>query len=247
MTFRPAQRRHLVPILGLVTLFAFMSASLGVVPSASMVAGWFGTVWSTPYPCQDHACGCASPHECWTACCCHSEHERLVWAIEHGVMPPKDVTFTDEQWIAAANAVRPGSAHCSLCVETLKASLASGVATNRAPGSNGPRIASSCCDESAAGAKPHATAPSATGAAPCCGTSSGTCASKPKNAPARWGMSALTCKGKNLLLAIGFPPVPRSAAMGELLPAPVFAERVATGDEHVISRPLDPSVPPPRA
>ena len=247
MTIRPVHRRRLIPIFGLLTVITFLAASMGIVPSPAMVAGWFGTVWSTPYPCQDHACGCASPHECWTECCCHSEHERLVWAIEHGVMPPKDVTFTDEQWIAAANDVRPGSAHCSLCIETLKASLSRGVATPRAPGSDGPRIASSCCGQPAACATPQTTVPSAGGATSCCGQSSVTCASKSKSAQARWGMSALSCKGKNLLVAIGFPPVPRSAAMGELLPAPVFAEPVAIGDERAISRPLDPSVPPPRA
>ncbi len=244
MTIRPVHRRRLLPIFGLLTAIAFLAASMGVVPSPAMVAGWFGVVWSSPYPCQDHACGCASAHQCWTECCCHTEHERLVWAIEHGVLPPAGVTFTDEQWIAAANAVRPGSAHCSLCVETLKTSLARGVAIHGESKGDHSRDASCCgesksCDEPALGA--------ATKAGSCCETSSSAHASKAKGAPARWGMSALSCKGKNVLLAVGFPPLPRVAGMGDLLPAPEFIEPTTPIDEHAASRPLDPTVPPPRA
>lgn len=167
-----------------------------------------------------------------------------MWAIEHGVLPPSGVTFTDEQWIAAANAVRPGSAHCSLCVETLKTSLARGVAIHGESKGDHSRDASCCgesksCDEPALG--------TATKADSCCETSSSAHASKAKGAPARWGMSALSCKGKNVLLAVGFPPLPRVAGMGDLLPAPAFIEPTKPIDEHAASRPLDPTVPPPRA
>lgn len=245
MTFRPVHRRRLVPIFGLLTVIAFLAASLGVVPSPLMVAGWFGVVWSSPYPCQDHACGCASAHECWTECCCHTEHERLVWAIEHGVLPPAGVTFTDEQWIAAANAVRPGSAHCSLCVEALKKSLARGIAIHGESTGDHPRVVASCCGESRSCDEPALGATTKAGS--CCETSSSAHASEAKGAPARWGMSALSCKGKNVLLAVGFPSLPRVAGMGDLLPAPEFSEPITAIDEHAASRPLDPTVPPPRA
>lgn len=244
MTIRPVHRRHLVPIVGLLTAIAFMAASMGVVPSPAMVAGWFGVVWSSPYPCQDHACGCASAHECWTECCCHTEHERLIWAIEHGVLPPAGVTFTDEQWIAAANAVRPGSAHCSFCIETLKTSLARGIAVHGESESDHSRVAS-CCGESKSCDEPAPRAASKAGS--CCETSSAAHATESKEAPARWGMSALSCKGKNVLLAVGFPPLPRVTGIGLPLPVPEFLEPIAAIDEYAVSRPLDPTVPPPRA
>src|SRR5438132_7984698 len=41
-----------------------------------------------PFPCQDHACGCATAEECWRHCCCFSAEERWSWAQEHGVQPP---------------------------------------------------------------------------------------------------------------------------------------------------------------
>jgi len=43
---------------------------------------------STPYPCQDHACGCNSAAQCWDNCCCFSPAERLAWAQEHNVAIP---------------------------------------------------------------------------------------------------------------------------------------------------------------
>lgn len=43
---------------------------------------------STPFPCMDCACGCATPEQCWTACCCFTPAERERWAEQHGVAPP---------------------------------------------------------------------------------------------------------------------------------------------------------------
>jgi hypothetical protein len=42
----------------------------------------------TPFPCQDHLCGCSSAKECWTHCCCFSVEERWAWAAAHHVEPP---------------------------------------------------------------------------------------------------------------------------------------------------------------
>jgi hypothetical protein len=46
---------------------------------------------SEPFPCMDHACGCASAHQCWHNCCCTTPAERLAWAERHGVEPPLGV------------------------------------------------------------------------------------------------------------------------------------------------------------
>ena len=43
---------------------------------------------STPYPCQDHACGCNSAAQCWESCCCYTPAERLAWVRQHGVQLP---------------------------------------------------------------------------------------------------------------------------------------------------------------
>ena len=57
---------------------------------------------SRPYPCQDHACGCASADECWRHCCCFTNRQKVEWARQHGVTPPDFVVAA-----AAANAVKP--------------------------------------------------------------------------------------------------------------------------------------------
>lgn len=114
--------------LAIGMLGLYLSASLGILPSPTLISRWFGHAISEPYPCQDHGCGCASAHECWNACCCYTPHQRLAWAIRNGVAPPPSVRYTDEQWIAAANDVEPDSANCSLCVAEIKSDLANGVA-----------------------------------------------------------------------------------------------------------------------
>lgn len=43
---------------------------------------------SIPFPCQNHACGCASAQACWSNCCCYSPEEKLAWARANGVAPP---------------------------------------------------------------------------------------------------------------------------------------------------------------
>lgn len=108
---------------------AYVVATFGVMPAPRTIMGWLAEVAGERYPCDSHGCGCVSARECWTSCCCHSEHERLVWAIENGVMPPPMVKFSDEQWIAAANDVRAGNAHCVMCVERIKGELRRGIAT----------------------------------------------------------------------------------------------------------------------
>ncbi len=42
---------------------------------------------STPFPCMDKPCGCATAEQCFTSCCCNTPGETLVWARVHGVAP----------------------------------------------------------------------------------------------------------------------------------------------------------------
>jgi hypothetical protein len=71
---------------------------------------------STPFPCQDHACGCNSAAQCWDNCCCFSPAERLAWAREHGVRIPTAVaTRLAEE---AAEATEHLHAAKSCCRET---------------------------------------------------------------------------------------------------------------------------------
>lgn len=114
--------------LAACVLGLYLVASLGIVPSPALIARWCGRLSSEQYPCQDHGCGCASAHQCWTSCCCFTPHQRLTWAIRRGVTPPPSVHVTDEEWIAAANDVTPDSAHCGLCVAGIKSDLERGVA-----------------------------------------------------------------------------------------------------------------------
>lgn len=131
----------------IATLMAmiYLCASIGVFPTPGLLVSLFNqaVVGSERFPCEGHACGCATASECWSNCCCHTPHQRLVWAIAHGVKPPTSVKFTDEQWIAAANDVTPGSAECSLCVGAVQSKLDRGITTEPACGESD----SSCCSQ----------------------------------------------------------------------------------------------------
>ncbi len=41
-----------------------------------------------PFPCQHHACGCATARQCWESCCCYTPREKLAWAQANHVVPP---------------------------------------------------------------------------------------------------------------------------------------------------------------
>lgn len=228
--------------LSLLLLVVYLVASLGVIPSSRVVTGWFGQMVGERYPCESCGCGCASATECWTHCCCHTEQQRLVWAIENGVMPPTVVEFSDEQWIAAANAVKPGSAHCVMCVERIKGELRQGIATR-------PTHDPSCvCDGSCVGGCGKS----------CCGTAvagadskgSSCCAAGGDEEQSSWpgpSMSALSCKGLKQLLTMTLPPAPPMRVIDIILPEPVPFVPEWPRDAEYSSLRLDVPEPPPRA
>lgn len=228
--------------VSLLLLGVYLVASFGVIPSPRVIMGWFGQLTGERYPCENCGCGCASATECWTHCCCHTEHQRLVWAISNGVMPPPVVEFSDEQWIAAANAVKPGSAHCVMCVERIKGELREGIATK-------PLHDPSCvCDGSCAGACGKS----------CCGTAvasntgkgASCCAKVADEEESSWpgpSFSALSCKGLKQLLAMTLPPAPPMRVIDIILPEPVPFVPEWPRDAEYNSRSLDVPEPPPRA
>ena len=116
---------HARRLIATITMMAFVMASLGALPSPGTIARWL-RVTVDRHPCEGHACGCGSVHDCWTNCCCHTPEERLAWAIREGVQPPAFVKYTQAQWIAAANNVKPGSATCGGCVAGVQSKLARG-------------------------------------------------------------------------------------------------------------------------
>lgn len=235
--------------VSVLLLGVYLVASFGVIPSPRVIMGWFGQLTGERYPCENCGCGCASATECWTHCCCHSEHERLVWAIENGVMPPPVVEFSDEQWISAANAVKPGSAHCVLCVGRIKGELRKGIATRPDPdtacqcagacdGHCG-KSKSSCCETKTA-AKPAAKS---TGGASCCAKGEG---DKKSSWPGP-SISALSCKGLQQLLTMTLPPTPPVRVVDFILPEPSAFVPERPKDVAYPSRTLDVPEPPPRA
>jgi hypothetical protein len=92
------KRRVLVVV---VTMAAFLSTSIGVLPSPRMIerllielrlaSAPLGFESRERFPCEGCACSCGGAHECWSNCCCHTEQERIQWAIEQGVEPPATV------------------------------------------------------------------------------------------------------------------------------------------------------------
>ena len=64
---------------------------------------------SVPFPCQNHACGCASATQCWDNCCCYTPAQRLAWADRHGVTIPAEAR---RALIAAAASPAAHSACC---------------------------------------------------------------------------------------------------------------------------------------
>jgi hypothetical protein len=236
-------RRHpaLLASVSLVLLAVYLVASFGVIPSPRVIMGWFGQVTGERYPCEDCGCGCASATECWTHCCCHSEHERLVWAIENGVMPPPVVEFSDEQWIAASNAIKPGSAHCVMCVERIKGELRRGIATRPAhdpscecAGTCDGHCGKACCETKTAG--------KSAGGASCCAKGGD---AKKSSWPGP-SMSALSCKGLQQLLTMTLPPSPPVSVVVLILPSPTPFVAERPKDVVYPSRTLDVPEPPPR-
>jgi hypothetical protein len=87
-------------LIATVAICAYLLTTIGLPLPAYVNKG------SVPFPCQNHACGCATAHQCWDHCCCYSATEKLVWAREHNVTPP-------ERLVAEVAAIESHARHSS--------------------------------------------------------------------------------------------------------------------------------------
>lgn len=76
-------------IVGYGLIATGLPLPLGAVtsPSAAAARRLSAKDRSTPFPCMDKACGCATAQQCFTNCCCHTPAETLAWARAHKVDP----------------------------------------------------------------------------------------------------------------------------------------------------------------
>lgn len=202
-----------------VALTAFAIVWFGVLPSPHTLDRWIGThfVDAERFPCEDHACGCVSAEECWHDCCCYTPHQRLVWSIRSGVTPPESVHVTEDEWIAAANDVQPGSATCWMCVDTLLEELAQGV--GRMPPCVG-------CDDPAQ----------------CQQASAGCCGGMPAAT-----ITPAGCKGLVSLIVLSLPPARWTGAISwEFDPSESTSQVDVQVHVPPRSRSLETPTPPPR-
>lgn len=104
----PQRRQIGLRLTSLLLAIGFLVASIGYLPTPVLISKWLGTTTVSRHPCEDHFCGCATGLECWTACCCFTRHERVVWAIQNGVEPPSAVHVTDDEIATAAKGMSGG-------------------------------------------------------------------------------------------------------------------------------------------
>ncbi len=227
-------------------LLLYLVAALGVLPSPDRLSRWFGYAISEPFPCQSHACGCATAQQCWTSCCCFTPHQRLVWAVRNGITPPSSVRYTEADWAAAVSDAAAETDHCSLC----DAGATPDQPVTRSMKTRTSREMFGACEpvtptEVARGTDHGAPTSSAvaceTASAPessCCSSTS-PIASLPSASP-------LSCKGLNPLLAFALPTAPPLAFVALLPPPPRLPPFGRPEDTRSPTRTLEVAAPPPR-
>ena len=94
---------------------------------------------STPFPCMDKACGCATAEQCFTNCCCHTAAETLAWARANKV--DADV-IAALQRRAAAPPARAVASCCSAAKTCCSAEPAVASAEPAAPQESAPEAVS---------------------------------------------------------------------------------------------------------
>lgn len=248
-------------VLGVLMLGVLLIATLGALPSPTMVSGWFGRVISEPFPCQDHSCGCGSAHECWSRCGCFTTDQRLAWAERRGVRPPPGFRGMRVAGAAGSQDSSASGHDCKVCEGT-------GAVKERAVGRGScaeasreviARIASEACGQGR-GPVPGSTpapesqhgdvcgdvqGPATELASSCCG-SSGRRVSGGDDHAALAFASPLTCKGISGLLAVALLGVAPVRLCG-FLPPPVYLPWFdRPSDDRFATRELDVAVPPPR-
>ncbi len=90
MYFRSLKKPRLLTRLSARRAIVSLLLLGGLLSSLPIPIGWKSKVSSRTqsFPCQNCPCGCATPEQCWTNCCCFTPAERQAWANENGVEPP---------------------------------------------------------------------------------------------------------------------------------------------------------------
>lgn len=231
----------------LLVLVTYLAASFGVLPSQIQFARLINHIplLAERFPCEDCSCGCASAEECWSHCCCHSEHERLVWALRNGVAPPSFVHFTPAQWSAAIRELQPFTDTSPLSIHRIQLDLAASKPLRESvciAQSTSPKLASCCAAKrSPAPARPSCCQP-AQDSAVTTAQSETDSHSAPSPFPS---ISPLNCKNLQQLL-IAPPPTLAARASTRFPLTPVAFSFIRTDNTLICSRSLEIPAPPPR-
>lgn len=65
-----------------------------------------------PFPCQHHACGCASAAQCWKSCCCFTKEQKLAWAAANKVEVPEYLQESETQLAQQKSSDPPKKRSC---------------------------------------------------------------------------------------------------------------------------------------
>lgn len=187
----------------------------GTAAPAKRLAGKDRT---TPFPCMDRPCGCATAEQCFSRCCCNTPSRTLAWAKAHRVDPA--VIAALERRVAAA---APADAPCCAA-----------------------RRQADCC--SAAAQPDETADAAAAKAGPSCGADAPAAGAAPGGpSPGRTVVlrSMLACGGivAEWLVAGAALPPPTVEVVRPLDPI----DRVAVVDEAASCPRAAPAAPPPRA
>lgn len=106
-------RRAFALCLSLCVLMASMPLPLGWKLNTSSQ--------SAPFPCQERPCGCSSPEQCWSSCCCFPPAEREAWARERHITPPKYAVLASSSSAVLGDSSRPTTSCCAPQVKSTPA------------------------------------------------------------------------------------------------------------------------------
>ncbi len=184
----------------------------------------------TPYPCQNHACGCSSAAQCWKACCCFTKEQKIAWAKENNVAIPYHI-------LGENPAVKE-----NMIAENSRSTEHQESSTH--PAGSG-HHGSCCSKKSASGCCSHATTQRS-----CCskkgqGQSVAKRSSRKDEAQTVAIKDVLACQGLQMMWVMSPPTLPTRPAEFGLSLSRTF-EVLRWSDDALVSATRMPPIPPPR-
>lgn len=134
MVSSPLRRLTTWCVIGAYCLVASgLPLPLGGSPAADAAAAkrLAGKDRSTPFPCMDKPCGCATAEQCFSKCCCNTPAELLAWARARRIEPA--VIAALQRRVSAPLLIEKPSSCCAVAKD-------SGCCEEESP---------SCCESSA--------------------------------------------------------------------------------------------------